>query len=251
MQKKIFCGDAKILEKTKIAEDVYSIIVESNIAPKCGQFAHIRVPGFTLRRPISICGYDEKNASMRLVFQVRGEGTRTLSTLCVGDFLDIMTPLGNGFTLLEDAKRVLLCGGGIGTPPMLALAEFYGNRATAINGFANEKSIILDEDFKKLGCETILCTNDGSCGIKGFVTTALEQEINKGADAVYACGPMPMLKAVAELSKKHKIFCEVSLEERMGCGIGACLVCACAKDDGTPARVCKDGPVFNALEVEW
>lgn len=251
MHNKIFCGDAEIIEKTKLSDDVYSLTVKCDIKPEYGQFVHIRVPGFTLRRPISICGYDEKNAAMRLVFQVRGEGTRVLSAFGVGDFVDIMAPLGRGFTLLPDAKKVILCGGGIGTPPMLALAEYYGSRAVAINGFATAGSIILNEDFKRFGSETVICTNDGSCGIKGFVTAALEEHIAQGADAVYACGPIPMLRAVAAVAQARNVFCEVSLEERMGCGVGACLVCTCAKNDGSSARVCKDGPVFNATEVDW
>lgn len=251
MQNTKFSDTTIILEKSSLARDVYSISVRCPVKPQCGQFAHIKVPGFTLRRPISICGYDEKSGAMRLVFQVRGEGTRALAMLPEGTALDILAPLGHGFTLLPDAKRVILCGGGIGTPPMLPLAAHYKERALSINGFANAESVILGRDFEACGCETIICTEDGSRGIKGFVTLPLEQALANGADAVYACGPLPMLRAVAALCEKSGVFCEVSLEERMGCGVGACLVCTCEKADGLPARVCKDGPVFNAAEVKW
>ena len=251
MQNNKFADVTIITGKKALARDVYSITVRCPVKPSCGQFAHLRVRGYALRRPISICGYDEKSNEMRMVFQIRGEGTRALAELSVGDSLDIIAPLGHGFTLLPNAKRVILVGGGIGTPPMLPLAEYYGTRAVSVNGFANAESVILNEDFVKTGCKAVICTDDGSRGVHGLVTLPLKEALESGADAVYACGPKPMLRAVAELSAAAGVFCEVSLEERMGCGVGACLVCTCEKSDGSAARVCKDGPVFNASEVKW
>ena len=167
----------------------------------------------------------------------------------------MLAPLGHGFTINPKAKKVVLIGGGIGTPPMLPLARFYGDKAVAISGFRNASAVILQEDFINTGAETVLCTDDGSAGIHGFVTEPLKELAKQGGiDAVYACGPMPMLKGVAAICKENGIFCEISLEERMACGVGACLGCACRTlRDGDEyfAHVCKDGPVFNAEEVLW
>lgn len=167
----------------------------------------------------------------------------------------MLAPLGHGFTVDESFKKVVLVGGGIGTPPMMPLAKIYGKKATVISGFRSAEAVILQEDFKKTGAETILCTDDGTTGRKGFVTEPLKELLEQGSiDAVYACGPMPMLKNIASLADEANVYCEVSLEERMGCGIGACLVCACkTKKDGEEhfAHVCKNGPVFNAKEVIW
>ncbi|MDE6539960.1 MAG: dihydroorotate dehydrogenase electron transfer subunit, partial [Ruminococcus sp.] len=218
-----------------------------------GQFVHIRTGNFTLRRPVSICGIDSEKGTLRIVFEVRGEGTAEISRLNQGDVIDMLAPLGHGFTINPEFKKVILIGGGIGTPPMLPLAEIYGTKATVITGFRSADAVILQEDFKKTGAETILCTDDGTTGIHGFVTTPFS-EIITGAEAVYACGPMPMLKNIAGICKENNIFCEISLEERMACGIGACLGCACRtvrNDEEYFAHVCKDGPVFNAEEVLW
>jgi dihydroorotate dehydrogenase electron transfer subunit len=165
----------------------------------------------------------------------------------------MLAPLGHGFTLSEDFSKVVLIGGGIGTPPMLPLAKHYGEKATVVSGFRNASAVILQEDFKKTGAETILCTDDGSMGVHGFVTQPLSELAEQGGiDAVYACGPMPMLKNIAAICKEKGIYCEISLEERMACGIGACLGCACKtvrNDEEYFAHVCKDGPVFKAEEV--
>ena len=172
----------------------------------------------------------------------------------MGDYVDMLAPLGHGFTVLPDAKRVILIGGGIGVPPMLALAELYRERATAISGFRSMPAVMLQEEFAKAGAKTILCTDDGTAGLHAMVTEPLLEELQREKpDMICACGPTPMLHAIAELAEKHNIFCEVSMEERMGCGIGACLVCACktklANGEIHAAHVCKDGPVFPAQEV--
>lgn len=211
--------------------------------------------GYTLRRPISICGIDKSKGTLRIVFEVRGNGTKELSETQTGELIDMIAPLGNGFTLNDDIKKVVLIGGGIGTPPMLPLAEIYGEDATVITGFRNASAIILQDDFKKTGAKTILCTDDGSTGIKGLVTNPLEDILkSEKVDLICACGPTPMLKAITKLADTFNVECQVSLEERMGCGIGACLVCACKinkNGEEQMLHVCKNGPVFNSKEVVW
>ncbi len=251
-------GSYIIAEKTAIAREIYSFTIscpEVAQAASAGQFVHIRANGFTLRRPVSICGIDKENGTLRIVFEVRGDGTAEIARLNKGDLIDMLAPLGHGFTIDKSFKKVVLVGGGIGTPPMLSLAAEYGSRATAISGFRSANAVILQDDFKKFGAETVLCTDDGSLGIHGLVTAPLEDIMKEGGvDAVYACGPMPMLKGVAKICSENGVFCEISLEERMACGVGACLGCACRtkrNDEEYFAHVCKDGPVFNAEEVLW
>lgn len=251
-------GKYIITEKSALARNIYSFTVSCpEIAQVAvpGQFVHIRIGSFTLRRPISICGIDPAKGTLRFVFEIRGEGTSEIAKLNVGDVIDMLAPLGHGFTVNPDFKKVVLIGGGIGTPPMLPLAAAYSEKSTAISGFRNASAVILQEDFAAAGAETILCTDDGSAGIHGFVTQPLEELVkNGGIDAVFACGPTPMLKRIAEICKKNSVYCEISLEERMACGIGACLGCACKtkrNDEEYFAHVCKDGPVFKAEEVLW
>lgn len=251
-------GKYIIAEKTAIARNIYSFTIScpevAQIAVP-GQFVHIRIGSFTLRRPISICGIDPVKGTLRIVFEIRGEGTSEIANLNKGDVIDMLAPLGHGFTVNPDFKKVILIGGGIGTPPMLPLAKAYGEKAVAISGFRNASAVILQEDFAAAGAETILCTDDGSAGIHGFVTQPLEELVrNGGVDAVFACGPTPMLKRITEICKENSVYCEISLEERMACGIGACLGCACKtkrNDEEYFAHVCKDGPVFKAEEVLW
>ena len=251
-------GQYIIADKTAIAREIYSFTIscpEVAAAACPGQFVHIRAKGYTLRRPISICGIDKEKGTLRIVFEIRGEGTAEIAKLNKGDLIDMLAPLGHGFTVDPSYNKVVLIGGGIGTPPMLPLAKAYGDKAVAISGFRNASAVILQDDFRKTGAETILCTDDGSAGIHGFVTQPLKELAEKGGiDAVYACGPMPMLKGVAAICRENGIFCQISLEERMACGIGACLGCACRtvrNDEEYFAHVCKDGPVFNAEEVLW
>jgi len=251
-------GTYIITEKQAIARETYSFTIscpEVAAAAQPGQFVHIRAKGFTLRRPISICGIDKESGTLRIVFEIRGDGTSAIAELNKGDLIDMLAPLGHGFTLNASFKKVILIGGGIGTPPMLPLAAYYGNKATAISGFRSASAVILQDDFGKTGAQTILCTDDGTLGIHGFVTQPFSELVKESSiDAVYACGPMPMLKGIAGICKENGIFCEISLEERMACGIGACLGCACRtvrNDEEYFAHVCKDGPVFNAEEVLW
>ena len=244
---------AKLIKKDEIAENIFDFVLECPpLAEKsrAGQFAHIAVPGKTLRRPISICDADERN--IRIVFQIKGEGTEILSKSKEGDLIDILAPLGHGFDIPK-GKRIAFVGGGIGVPPMLFSAK-QADDAVAVLGFRNKKAVILTEDFKKVCSEVFVATDDGSFGIHGFTSDILRNIIND-IDMVCACGPMPMLKVIAEICKEHNKPCQVSLEERMGCGIGACLVCACKtldKDGNIEhSHVCKKGPVYNAEEVVW
>lgn len=252
-----FCDKYPILEHKEIAKDIHSFVIscpEVAAAARAGQFVHIRAEGYTLRRPISICEINRKTGTIRIVFEVRGGGTKALSKLYFGDSMDMIAPLGNGFTVTEipEGKNVVVVGGGIGVPPMCGAAAEYKN-VKAIIGFRSKDKVILEEDLKRIGADVTVCTDDGSYGESGVVTVPLENELKKGSTAViYACGPTPMLKAVVECAKKYNVPCEVSLEERMACGVGACVGCACnIKRDGKSLvlRVCKDGPVFKAEEV--
>ena len=242
----------------RLGEGLYQLVLDAPqiaAAAQCGQFVHIACgEGNLLRRPISICEAGE--GRLRIVFQVKGEGTRWLADRKEGDTLDVLGPLGHGFDTAALGARPVLVGGGIGVPPMLQAAKCAksaGAAPRAVLGFRNKGAVILEEDFRAV-CETFVTTDDGSYARHGFVTDVL-QELTADATGVAACGPKPMLKAIAAIAKQAGLPCQVSMEERMGCGIGACLVCACAlKAENGETRyghVCKDGPVFNAEEVEW
>ena len=243
---------------TRLGEGLYQLVLDAPqiaAAAQCGQFVHIACgEGNLLRRPISICEAGE--GRLRIVFQVKGSGTEWLADRKEGDTLDVLGPLGHGFDTAALGARPVLIGGGIGVPPMLQAAKCAkaaGAAPRAVLGFRNKGAVILEEDFRAV-CETFVTTDDGSYARHGFVTDALK-ELVADATGVAACGPKPMLKAIAAIAKQAGLPCQVSMEERMGCGIGACLVCACAlKAENGETRyghVCKDGPVFNAEEVEW
>ena len=251
------CAEYKIVRKKALAENIYSFTVhcpEVAELAQCGQFVHILAPGFTLRRPISICGIDRAEGTIRFVFVVKGHGTEAIAQLNEGDMADMIAPLGNGFSVQSapSGKRVVVVGGGIGVPPMLETAKNCSN-VTAVLGFRSYGNIILADEFRTVCDDVIICTDDGSVGEKAIVTAPLTRELDKGdVGAVFACGPMRMLGAVAELTKQYGVFCEVSLEERMGCGVGACVGCVARinrNGEEKLLRVCKDGPVFNAGEV--
>lgn len=244
----------ELVEKYQLAKGIFDFRLKNEkFAKLCnpGQFVHILVPGKTLRRPISVCDiYDD---ILRIVFEVKGEGTDIIANTKVGESLDIIAPLGNGF-VLDSNKKTVFIGGGIGVPPMLYASKICGKNGTVITGFRNKDAVILQDDFIKNGSKLILTTDDGSAGIHGFVTQPL-QEIISQADTVCACGPAPMLKAISKIAEAANVPCQISLEERMACGIGACLGCAVLinRDDGTQIykHVCKDGPVFSSEEVAW
>lgn len=252
-----FCDKYQVVEKTALAGGIFSITVkcpEAAKAAEVGQFANIMAEGFTLRRPISICDINKEEGTLRFVFEVRGKGTEVISRVNVGDNLDILGPLGNGFRIPE-GKKVIAVGGGIGVPPLLGIAKKLGSNCTAILGFRSYDRIILDKEFEKYGANVAVCTDDGTVGYHGLVTVPLENTLkNVGADLVCACGPEPMIKAVVDTCEKLGVPCQVSLEQRMGCGVGACVVCSCMTvRNGKEyyARVCKDGPVFDSKEVKF
>lgn len=220
-----------------------------------GQFVHIRCgEGLLLRRPISVCSCmeDEPDDLLSIVFEVRGEGTRWLAGRELGDSLDVLGLAGNGFDLKPEG-RYLLVGGGIGIPPMLGCAQYTQGKSTAILGGRSADKIILQDRFRDECAKVLIATDDGSLGHHGFVDTLVRQELegDQNYDAVLACGPRPMLRNVARVAEEFGVPCQVSMEERMGCGVGACLVCACDMADGSRKHVCKDGPVFDSREVNW
>ncbi|MDF2567519.1 MAG: pyrK [Oscillospiraceae bacterium] len=245
-----------LIKKQNLAKNIYDFtLLCPEIAKEAlaGQFVHIKADGFLLRRPISICGINRQKGTLRIVFEIRGQGTEQIAGINEGELVDMIAPLGKGFTLLAKDKKAIVVGGGIGVPPMLEVASHYRENAAAIIGFRNAAAVILDKDFEKNWNKVILCTDDGSAGQKGFVTQALKSRLEaENADIIYACGPALMLKSIIDLANEYHIKCEVSLEERMACGVGACLGCACKtvkNGEEFFAHVCKDGPVFESKEV--
>lgn len=245
----------ELVKKQKLTETVYDFTVlcpEMARNAKPGQFLHILCGGEAyLRRPISICDVTE-GKYLRFIFEIRGEGTDALAKCETGEKLDILGPLGNGFDVHpEDNEAILLVGGGIGIFPLLNLAKKLNGKATVLLGFRNRNAVIMADEFAAVSRNVFLATDDGSCGYHGFVTDILKNILNSnGVSRIYTCGPTPMMKLVAEIAKQKEIPVQVSLEERMGCGVGACVTCTCTVA-GKRKRVCKDGPVFDGAEVEW
>lgn len=243
----------QIIEKEILNENTVSFTLfcpEIACQSKPGQFIHVKCGREdTLRRPISIC--ETTKDTVRIVFQIKGSGTQWLSRREIGTSLSILGPLGNGYEL-ESFSRILLVGGGIGVAPLLSIAQKNEN-CDSILGYKDRNSVILNEEFESLCKNTVIMTDDGSFREKGFVTDGMKKLLSENKyDCVCACGPLAMLKNVSDLSKENNISCFVSLEERMGCGVGACLTCAVLikRDNVTDyLRVCKDGPVFNSNEV--
>ena len=212
-----------------------------------GQFVEIALDGLYLRRPISVCNYEE--GELTLIYKVVGKGTDLMSQMAEGTQLDVLTGLGNGFNINHECKKPLLVGGGVGVPPLYRLTRdliAQGKEVTVVLGFNTESEIFYAEKFEEAGAKVIIATADGSVGVKGFVTTAIA-ESGIEADYFYSCGPLPMLKA---LCQSLEIDGEVSLEERMGCGFGICMGCSIQTTKGAK-RVCKEGPVFKKEEVIW
>ena len=240
----------RLISNERIAEGIFDMRLEygdGELPVACGQFAHVYVPGKSLRRPISLC--DARGGGLRLAYQIKGEGTNIMSQMKAGETADVLVPLGNGFRL-GSGKRYALIGGGIGVPPMLYTAAKCDD-PLVITGFRSKSLVILQDDFVSAGAELMLCTDDGTAGKKGFVTDLLRENIDR-VDEVCACGPTPMLRAIADVCREFGKPCQISLEERMACGIGACLVCAVrVRKNGEEImqHVCKNGPVFNAEEV--
>lgn len=248
----------RLLRKEEVAPGIYSFVLSSPAIAgitAAGQFVDVLCDGYALRRPISICSFDANLGILRIVFEVRGKGTEWLADRKQGETLDLIGPLGHGFPLLDSGSKAVAVGGGIGTPPLLPLAKYYKENMTVITGFRTASAAILQKDFTAAGADTVLCTDDGSAGFHGFTTQALENHlVSNPCDVIYACGPKVMMRGVAKIAEKRGVLCYVSMEERMGCGVGACLGCACRiKENGGTSmkRVCLNGPVFNAAEVVW
>ncbi len=242
----------KIVQNSRLNPYAVSMVLEvGEMVPGTGQFLHIKCgDGQLLRRPISICDWQE--GLLRIVFEVRGEGTAWLAERRRGEYLDVLGPLGHGFE--TNAKgRYLLVGGGIGIPPLLGCARNASGNCTAVLGFRSGDRAMLLGEFASCCASVRVASDDGSMGVRGFVDQVAREilETDRDFTAVLACGPRPMLKSVAQLAREFGVPCKVSMEERMGCGVGACLVCACDMADGTRKHVCKDGPVFDAEEVDW
>lgn len=230
--------------------DVVSITMEAGElarAAQAGQFVNIRCgEGLLLRRPISICNVEGE--LLTVVFQVKGDGTRWLSQCQAGEELDVLGPLGHGYDIPQG--KVLVVGGGIGVPPMLYAARCCQS-ADACVGFRSAENAILLEELSAACGQVMVTSDDGTIGAHGFVDALVRQALARERyAAVFACGPRPMLRSVAQAAREGDTPCFVSMEERMGCGIGACLVCACSVG-GHHRHVCKDGPVFDAQEVDW
>ena len=249
-----------VVEMTPINPTTYWMVLEvgnmvEELGLRAGQFLHVACgEGNLLRRPISVAlAYpDEPEDTATLIFEVKGEGTRWLAQRQVGDTVDVLGPLGNGFAV-ENGGRYLLVGGGIGTPPLLGYAEAFHENAVAVLGFRSADRAILVDRYREACKEVYLCMDDGSAGRHGFVDAQVRDilEKDKSFTAILACGPKPMLKSVAKAATEYGVPCQVSMEERMACGVGACLGCALQMADGTMKHVCKDGPVFSAEEVDW
>ena len=249
----------KIISKETLGDAIFMVLEVGDMvrtsfrAP--GQFVHINCGhSRLLRRPISVCSCqeDQPEDTLSIAFEVRGEGTAWLARRPVGHSVDVLGLLGNGFDIKPEG-RYLLVGGGIGVPPMRGCAQYTGGRSTAILGFRSKEKAALLELFEGDCAKTLAATDDGSLGHHGFVDELVRQELaqDRAYDGVLACGPKPMLRSVAKAAAGFGVPCQVSMEERMGCGVGACLVCACDMADGTRKHVCKDGPVFYAEEVDW
>lgn len=252
----------EITEKIQLCGDVFKFTV---YAPELadvatpGQFLHISCSDDStmLRRPISIYDIDKPGGSVSFIFQVRGHGTELLSRKKSGETVDMLAPLGKGFDLGDNYKNICVVGGGIGIFPLYSLIKHYPNaHKTAILGFSTSAKIVCSNEFCAQSDVFLLCTDDGSSGFNGTTAAALKQQLqtNDFPDVIFACGPAKMLKAIADIASNANIPCQVSLEERMACGIGACLVCACKtkKNSGWQhSHVCKDGPVFWADDVIW
>ncbi len=237
----------KITDNKKIAEKTYFMSLEGDTSAitKPGQFINIKLDGFFLRRPISVC--DCENGKLSIIYKVVGNGTKEMSELTVGAELDILSGLGNGYDTSKSGDCPVLIGGGVGVPPMYLLCKKLvseGKKATVILGFNSEKEVFGVDEFKATGAEVYVTTADGSVGTKGFVTDVLK---NLDYTYFYTCGPMPMFKAIESIAKTSG---QYSFEERMGCGFGACMGCTCKTKYGNK-RICKDGPVLEREEIVW
>lgn len=243
----MYQGFYEIKSNKKLTEGIFEMVLigdtSSITAP--GQFINIKLDGFYLRRPISICDYDD--STITIIYKVVGEGTEVMSKMNAGEKLDVLCGLGNGFDTSKSLDNPVLIGGGVGVPPMYNLCKKLiaeGKNVTVILGFNKKDEIFYENEFEKLGADVKVTTVDGSYGIKGFVTDALK---DTDYSYFYTCGPMPMFKAIESTATTSG---QYSFEERMGCGFGACMGCSCKTKYGNK-RICKDGPVLTREEIIW
>ncbi|MDO4267181.1 MAG: dihydroorotate dehydrogenase electron transfer subunit [Eubacteriales bacterium] len=248
----------KVVSQEALAGDIFSMWIQADeiaAAAEPGQFISVYTKDGArlLPRPISLCGIDKAEGRLRIVYRTVGAGTKEFAGYQAGDDVEVMGPLGNGFPLERAAgKRVFLIGGGIGIPPMLETAKALGGGSTAVLGYRDQ--LFLKDEFEAYS-QVYVATEDGSAGTKGNVLDAIRRH-ELQADVIFACGPTPMLRALKAYAAEQGIECWLSLEERMACGIGACLACVCQSEDVDShshvhnKRICKDGPVFLAQEVE-
>ena len=242
MKQQIF----KIASNKCIAKNTYEMVLsgDGSSVTNPGQFINIKLDGFFLRRPISICDYSENG--LTIIYKVVGKGTEKMALMKEGEELDILTPLGNGYDTSLSGDKPLLVGGGAGVPPLYALAKKLvaeGKKPCAILGFNSADEVFYADKFKEAGADVIVTTMDGSMGVKGVVTAAMDVEYTY----FYTCGPEVMLRAVYE---KSAVSGQMSFEERMGCGFGACMGCSCETLTGNK-RICKEGPVMKKEEIIW
>ena len=235
-----------ILSNTALTDSVYKMVLsgDTSAITAPGQFVNIQLDGLFLRRPISVCDYD--GSTLTIIYKVVGKGTEAMRAMAPGEKLDILTGLGNGYDLSLTGDRPVLLGGGVGVPPMYNLAKKLleqGKQVSVILGFNTKSEIFYENEFRALGCDVTVTTVDGSYGKKGFVTDALPEH----STHFCCCGPEPMLKAVYRATTTSG---QMSFEERMGCGFGACMGCSCKTLTGNK-RICKDGPVMRKEEILW
>ncbi len=235
-----------ISDNTPLTENVYRMRLtgDTSAITSSGQFINIKLDGFYLRRPISVCDCEKR--TITIIYKVVGGGTEKLASMKSGESLDVLTGLGNGYDLSLSGESPVLLGGGVGVPPLYMLAKALkkeGKTVSVVLGFNTKSEVFYEDEFKALGCSVTVTTVDGSYGEKGFVTDAYPE----GYSYFYACGPEGMLKAIYGTSKTDG---QMSFEERMGCGFGACMGCSCKTIAGTK-RICKEGPVMKKEELLW
>ena len=237
----------KVTENTPLTSNVYKMVLKGDVSEvtRPGQFINIKLDGFYLRRPISVCDKAEDN--LTIIYKVVGEGTEYMATLTEGAELDVLIGLGNGLDVNASGDTALLLGGGVGVPPLYMLCKKLiaeGKKVTVCLGFNTKDEVFYEDEFKALGADVRVATVDGTYGTKGFVTNLFE---DVGYSYYYTCGPEPMLKAVFNTCTSDG---ELSFEERMGCGFGACMCCSCKTVTGYK-RICKEGPVMKKEEILW
>ena len=242
-------GIYKVVANEPLTPDVWRMVLagDTQWITRPGQFVNIELEGLYLRRPISISDWSED--TITIIYKVVGRGTEQMSRMVAGQELDVLTGLGNGFDADVECQQPLLVGGGVGVPPLYRLAKELiarGRKVSVVLGFNTAKEVFYAEEFRALGADVYVSTADGSVGTKGFVTDAI-RENGVDFDFFYSCGPLPMLKALCDCTDVKG---ELSFEERMGCGFGACMGCSCKTLAGNK-RICKDGPVMKREEIIW